>query len=255
MADGQNNLIESDQTAHEWIEDIYSRKHKHLINFALGIVKNATDAEDVIQLSYTRALSRLKNIALMPSEEQKRLWPRRDSWMFKIVKNSALNWLRGDSSLSFSGGNEELGDFDAVDVSSTPPLDALAQGERKEKLPIILYQAISLLSKSDQKTAYAYCNYLNNIQGLPGQPHPKALSHTGGLGAQKSQSKDFFKPVTPNMGKAVGEVLGITGNAASIRITRVKKKLRDILGPDMFEEAKNAGFKPTAAQRFLIDSR
>lgn len=67
------------------LTELLGRYEQSILRYAISIVRDPDDAEDVVQTAYIRAYQNLRQY------DPKR--PFRP-WLFRIVRNQALNWLR-----------------------------------------------------------------------------------------------------------------------------------------------------------------
>ena len=67
------------------LEELYSKYHKMVYGIAFSIVKNKEDAEDIMQIVFTKIqeLDKMK----LPSDKEM-------TWLYTLTKNEALNYLK-----------------------------------------------------------------------------------------------------------------------------------------------------------------
>jgi RNA polymerase sigma-70 factor (ECF subfamily) len=126
------NFLAGDCTAFEALVSRYSRP---IYNFALRLVGNAADAEDIAQATFLQVYTHLANARLTEA-----LRP----WLFQIARNKAIDVLRARRQLVFADlkrADDELTLLE--DVADPGPLpDALAE---RADLQRLLSDAIACL--------------------------------------------------------------------------------------------------------------
>lgn len=66
-------------------EELYRKYHKLVYSITFSIVKNKQDAEDVVQIVFTKIYSMDKS--KLPSKSE-------SSWLYSITKNETINFLK-----------------------------------------------------------------------------------------------------------------------------------------------------------------
>ncbi len=115
-----------DAEGYSKFEAIYNEYHAMLFKIALGITKNPHDAEDVMQNSLFAIAKDIKNIKTDNVNMLK-------SYLYKIVKNNALDFLRKKKSKSFG----LLDDFELIQ-SNESTTHSIESDEQYIRLVILI---------------------------------------------------------------------------------------------------------------------
>ncbi|MFZ2253326.1 MAG: RNA polymerase sigma factor [Minisyncoccia bacterium] len=103
-------------------------------NFAFKLTSDSQMAEDVTQESFTKAWKNMRRF--IPGNSFR-------GWLFRIIKNTAIDWLRKKKEVPFSAFVTSLGEnvFEETLADSLPLQDELlAQAEDVEHLQALLLQ-------------------------------------------------------------------------------------------------------------------
>lgn len=101
------------------IEELYSKYHKMVYGIAFSIVKNKEDAEDIMQIVFTK-IKELDKTKL-PSDKEV-------TWLYTLAKNETINYLKkkkGEVSLDtiyeIENKNNEIDEkIDTIKVEFVP---------------------------------------------------------------------------------------------------------------------------------------
>ena len=114
---------------------LYQETYPSMKYYALKLVKNERDAEDIVQESYLKAWK---------YKDSLKDYSKFDNWLSRIVANTATNYLKKMkpdlfTDISYENEDGETGDFEIEDVSTdTRPEMAYSQKETSEMVEMLL---------------------------------------------------------------------------------------------------------------------
>jgi RNA polymerase sigma-70 factor, ECF subfamily len=100
--------IKGDEKA---LEILISRHLKSLYNFVYGYVGNKQEAEDVVQETFVKIWRSIKKF-----DKKKKF----KTWIFRIARNTAIDFLRKKKDISFSNFEGEDGNNPIIDTIADP---------------------------------------------------------------------------------------------------------------------------------------
>lgn len=135
---------------------LIGRYLKLIFGFAYQYVGNAKDAEDIAQETFVKAWRKLKSFdphrsrfRVAKDKPQKKF----KVWLFAIVKNTAIDFLRKKKDIPFSAFTDEEGDNMILENLVDPVPLASEMSERKS--------AQKSLESVIKKLSFSYCEVLN----------------------------------------------------------------------------------------------
>ena len=120
------NVLDGDKDA---FEDLLLANQKNMFNLALKMTGNEEDALDISQEAFFKAYRRLGSF---------RGDSRFSVWLYRLTYNLCIDFLRtrprtGAVSLSYQDDDDELVEFEIVDVRNLPE-DSILQNELRETI-------------------------------------------------------------------------------------------------------------------------
>lgn len=114
----KNLLAEIKNNNNTTFEEFYNKYNKLIYKIAYSILKNKSDAEDVMQLVFEKIYS--INKEKLPTKNE-------SSWLYSVTKNEALNYLKSNKS------NINLDDIYEIEDNNNE-LDKVIEKEKYNKL-------------------------------------------------------------------------------------------------------------------------
>ena len=90
----------------KWLKNLFDELEKPLMMYAFRIVKNKSDAQDLVQDSFLKLNSQTREI----------LCPK--AWLYKTLRNLSISHLRKNGRIKLTSDEEQLNFFDQMGKTS-----------------------------------------------------------------------------------------------------------------------------------------
>ena len=135
----------------KWLKNLFDELEKPLMMYAFRIVKNKSDAQDLVQDSFIKLNSQTCEI----------LCPK--AWLYKTLRNLSISHLRKNGRIKLTSDEEQLNFFDQMGkTSNNSPSSRL---EKKEVMERILH-SVELLPSQSRKILELKFNKQSNYQEI-----------------------------------------------------------------------------------------
>ena len=107
------------------IEALFEKYSDSLERFGISLTRDRSAAEDAVQETFSRALTHVELLRLMPESKQK-------SWLFKVLKNCVIDRKRHER---FETLMEDMAEYTAEHSAETISAEAMSQVRRGTPAP------------------------------------------------------------------------------------------------------------------------